>query len=55
MSERKQVNVRLDERLIVQIDERAAKHKMSRNAWMELALERVVEMPSQITQQQKRF
>ncbi len=35
--------------LLASIDERAAKHGLSRAAWIRLALERVVDMPSQVT------
>lgn len=50
-----QTAVRLPPELLAKIDERAARYKMSRNAWIELALTRVVDMPSQITQRQERF
>ncbi len=51
----RQIAVRLPRRLLSRIDERAAKHKLSRNAWIELALERLVSMPDQTTQRQERF
>jgi predicted HicB family RNase H-like nuclease len=53
--ERQQVNLRLSPELLKAIDERAGRYKLSRNAWIEKALERVVAMPSQVTQRQERF
>lgn len=53
--ERVQVPLRLPRRLVRRMDERAKRFGMSRNAWAVLALTRLVDMPSQVTQRQERF
>jgi len=49
------VLVRLDPRLLAAVDERAKRYAMSRNAWIEAALARLVDMPRQTTNQQRSF
>lgn len=53
--DRVQTGIRLDRQLLADIDARAARYRLSRNAWIELALRRLVDMPSQVTQRQERF
>jgi predicted HicB family RNase H-like nuclease len=54
-SEDRQVHVRLSPRLLNAIDERSKRYKMSRNAWIVRALQRTVDMPTQVTTKQERF
>lgn len=53
--DRVQTAVRLPRALLAEVDARAGRYNLSRNAWIEMALTRVVSMPSQVTNQQKRF
>jgi predicted HicB family RNase H-like nuclease len=50
-----QIAVRLPRRLLTRIDARAEAHNLSRNAWIVKALQRAVELPSQVTTKQERF
>jgi predicted HicB family RNase H-like nuclease len=52
---RTDVLIRLDPHLLAAVDERAKRYKFSRNAWIEKALQRVVDMPRQTTTKQESF
>lgn len=43
------ITLRLPRWLLEAVDRRASKHNLSRNAWLVMAIERLVEMPMQIT------
>lgn len=42
------VLLRLDPALLADIDARAMRARLSRNAWLQLALRRIVDMPVQV-------
>lgn len=51
----RQVHLRLPDPLYRAIEERADRYKLRPNRWMIMALQRMVEMPAQVTTRQERF
>ena len=54
-SDVRQIHVRLEQSLLTSIDERRARFKLSRNEWITKALQRAVDMPTQVATRQERF
>lgn len=50
-----QVLLRIDRALLAKVDARAERYGLTRSAWLRMALERAVDLPTQVTTEQRRF